>query len=105
VKVYISGPMTGLPDYNRAAFRKAEARLLSRGYDVVNPARVNLPESSEWIDYMRHDIKMLMDCDGIATLPGWDESRGALTEVFLADRLKLPAMDLELWLLREAIAT
>ncbi|MFA5027645.1 MAG: DUF4406 domain-containing protein, partial [Candidatus Methylomirabilota bacterium] len=37
VRVYISGPMTGIPEYNRAAFLAAEARLRALGLEPVNP--------------------------------------------------------------------
>lgn len=42
MKLYLSGPMTGLPDHNREAFNKREGMLKRRGYDVVNPARTDL---------------------------------------------------------------
>jgi hypothetical protein len=41
-KIYLSGPMTGLPDLNFPAFHAEAARLRALGYDVINPAE--LPE-------------------------------------------------------------
>ena len=38
--VYLSGPMTGLPDFNRPAFHAAAAALRAQGYVVINPAEV-----------------------------------------------------------------
>ena len=36
--VYLSGPMTGLPDLNFPAFHAAADKLRSQGVQVVNPA-------------------------------------------------------------------
>lgn len=37
MRIYISGPMTGLPDLNRPAFDAAEKRLTEQGHFVINP--------------------------------------------------------------------
>lgn len=39
MKVYISGPMTGLPEFNYPAFFAAAEALEARGYETINPAR------------------------------------------------------------------
>ena len=41
MRVYISGPMTGLPDLNRTAFDAAEKRLTAQGHFVINPHRIS----------------------------------------------------------------
>ena len=38
LKIYIAGPMTGYPDYNRAAFNAKASELMSEGHIVLNPA-------------------------------------------------------------------
>lgn len=83
-RIYISGPMAGLPGFNKPAFFAAEEALRAAGYYPVNPARNGLPDTAEWHQHMRADIKMLMDCDGLAMLPGWEQSRGAKLEVSIA---------------------
>lgn len=82
--VYISGPMTGIPEYNRDAFLKAELRLRTLGHEVENPWR--LGEQAGWgrHDYMRRDIAALADCDAIYMLPGWLRSWGAKREYLVA---------------------
>ncbi|WP_319942079.1 DUF4406 domain-containing protein [Pseudomonas quasicaspiana] len=40
-RIYISGPMTGLPDFNFPAFAAEANRLRGLGFDVVNPAEIN----------------------------------------------------------------
>ncbi|WP_149528154.1 DUF4406 domain-containing protein, partial [Escherichia coli] len=38
LKIYIAGPMTGYPDYNRAAFNAKASALMAEGHIVLNPA-------------------------------------------------------------------
>ncbi len=37
MRLYIAGPMTGLPDFNYPAFEEARAQLESEGYAVLCP--------------------------------------------------------------------
>ena len=98
MRVYVAGPMMGLPDFNRAAFAEADAHLTAAGFEVVNPASLPEPcEAPEWLDWMRACIPQLVTCDGVAMLPGWGDSRGAVIEVLLADGLGLPAMNVDQW--------
>ncbi len=85
-RIYISGPMTGYDDFNYPAFFSAEERLVKRGYTVVNPAR-NQP-CNTWHDYMRIDIKQMMDCDTLFMLKNWRTSKGACLEHYIAKELK-----------------
>lgn len=86
-RIYISGPMTGLPELNFPAFRAEAARLRALGFEVVNPAEINPDTAMSWHECMRADIRALCDCDTVATLPGWMASNGAHLEVHLAHRL------------------
>lgn len=85
-RLYISGPMTGMPDWNYPAFNAKASELRAMGLEVVNPAEDKEPDL-EWSDYLRIDIRLLMDCDGIYMLPGWSESRGARLEHHVAREL------------------
>lgn len=80
--VYLSGPMTGLPDYNYPAFNAEAARLRAIGYVVENPAEN--PEQDSWRTYMRAALVQLLRCESLAMLPGWERSRGARIEYDLA---------------------
>lgn len=88
-RIYLSGPMTGLPDLNFPAFNAAAARLRALGYLVANPAEINPDKSADWHECLRADIKALCDCDAIALLDGWETSPGAHLELHIAHRLGL----------------
>jgi hypothetical protein len=83
-RIYLCGPMTGLPDYNYPAFNAEAARLRGLGYTVENPAENEHPADQTWPGYMRVAIAQMMTCDAIALLPGWPDSRGAVIERQLA---------------------
>lgn len=83
-RIYLSGPMTGLPGLNFAAFHAMTTNLRAGGHTVTNPAEIN-PDGGTWNDCMRRDIAALMGCDTVATLPGWQESNGAYILRFSAD--------------------
>lgn len=98
VRLYVSGPMSGCKDYNFPAFDLAEASLLEAGFEVENPATKGVIDGWDWHDYLRYDIKQMMDCQGLALLPGWNNSRGARVEVDLARALDMPVRLVNAWL-------
>ena len=63
-RVYLSSPMTGLPELNFPAFRVEAARLRALGFEVVNPTGLN-PEPNT----------------------GWQRSTGAHLEMHVAHRV------------------
>jgi hypothetical protein len=87
IRVYLAGPMTGLPEFNFPAFNRAAASLRASGYFVINPVEIDSDTTGKWEDYMRKDIPQLLTCDQIALLPGWENSRGAKLEKHIADQL------------------
>lgn len=96
--LYIAGPMTGLPDYNRPAFNKAQAQLEAAGYRVLNPARQ--PDGLSYTEYMDRGYDDIRQSDGVALLDGWDESPGANAEVRFADRIAVDASPVGSWLMQ-----
>ena len=78
-KVFISGPMTGLPNYNREEFDKAEEMLLKAGFTVVNPAKFGIDGLTD-ADIARIDLNALLSCNYIYQLEGWTYSKGASAE-------------------------
>jgi len=99
MKIYLSGPMSGLPDLNFPAFNAAARTLRIIGYTVVNPAEfetdvTGLEGRARWVKFLKADIKELMDCDGIVMLPGWENSEGAQLEHITASALDIPVLTL-----------
>ena len=82
--VYISGPMTGLPEFNYPAFFAKAAELRAEGRAVLSPALIVGGQDWEWRDWMREALKMQMEAEVVYMLPGWRKSRGARIERRLA---------------------
>ena len=92
LRVYLSGPMSGIPKYNRPAFLEAERTLSSAGVVVLNPARN--PEGLEYAHYMDISLAMVRSAEIIALLPCADKSPGARAEVAYARSIGLPVLTL-----------
>jgi len=92
-RVYLAGPMTGLPNYNYPAFHAAAKVLRDLGHQVLNPAENPAPACGTWQGYMRMALAQLVQCDCIVLLPGWAESRGARIERKLAQVLHIELAD------------
>lgn len=90
--VYISGPITNDPDHAEK-FAAAFEKLEKAGHDPVNPVCIGLNLKNKLgreptrYEYMREDIKAMMNCDAIYVLPGWIDSWGACIEIELANKL------------------
>jgi len=104
---YLAGPMSGIPAFNYPAFDEAAAELRKMGYKITSPAEMDDPEVAKvalesplgelgdgmvvngechtWGDFLSRDVKLLADeCGGIILLPGWEKSKGARLECFVA---------------------
>lgn len=86
-RIYIAGPMSGLPDLNYPAFDEAALHLRALGYHIENPAENPPPQCASWAGYMRLALAQLVTCDEIHMLRGWQQSRGARIEHDLAVEL------------------
>ena len=95
MRVYISGAISGRePNEVRKDFERAEKLLKSLGWEVVNPLANGLTDAHTWEEHMRADLHLLLECDKVAVLPGWVESKGARLEVFVASELGMEVMQL-----------
>jgi Domain of unknown function (DUF4406) len=102
-RLYIAGPMTGIPQFNFPAFHAAAKALRAEGFEVISPAEEDGPEigaaamqsqdgqldanskiaGQTWGDLLSRDVKIVADkVDGVAFLPGWARSKGARLEAF-----------------------
>lgn len=84
MKIYLSGPITGVANY-RENFRRAKEALTRDGYtQIINPAELCevLPESiASWEDYLEICLDLLDKAEAVVLLPGWDMSRGVRREI------------------------
>ncbi len=91
-RIYLSGPMSGIPDNNIPAFHDYAASLRADGHQVVSPAEIE--ESGTWEMCLRADVRELCTCDAIALMPGWESSKGANLELHIAHRLGMEVIHL-----------
>ena len=104
MKLYIAGPMSGIPSFNLSAFDDMAAWLREQRHEVISPAELDgeetravimasltgnhkdLPPGETWGFYLARDVKILADdgVEAIVVLPGWTRSPGALLETFTA---------------------
>jgi hypothetical protein len=84
-------------DFNFPAFADAVTVLDAAGFAVQSPHAEGQVPGWEWVDYMRRGLRQMLTCDGVATLPGWEGSRGARIEVDLAYDLGMPVRALAAW--------
>ncbi|CUZ68090.1 DUF4406 domain-containing protein [Serratia ureilytica] len=85
--IFISGPMTGIENYNRDAFHHEASQLRHIGFTVLNPAI--FPDGLEHHQYLAMTLVMLEQADAIYLLDGWENSVGAKAEVIRARELNL----------------
>lgn len=90
LKYYISGPISNNPNYVHD-FAEACELLTIAGHDYIDPSMPNaeynaMPKHIAWKMYMHRDIAWLYACDAICMLDGWEQSRGARIERWLAMR-------------------
>ena len=84
-KVYISGAIANYDLEERiAAFGHAARYLSIKGYEPVNPFENGISQDAHWREHMRKDIALLLDCDCIYMLRGWELSKGAKLELDVA---------------------
>lgn len=89
---YIAGPMTGLPEYNYPAFEAVAGVLREAGHHVISPHEVDngdngIPGSVPYKTYIKNGLIALLECNAIVLLNGWNASKGARIEEYVASRL------------------
>ncbi|MEL4071722.1 DUF4406 domain-containing protein [Ochrobactrum sp. GPK 3] len=93
--IYLSGPMTGLPDFNYPRFNAVAAKLRERGHIVYNPAEFQhvgpFPIRQAFAEFTAFICNR---ADTIVLLEGWQASKGARAELALAENCRL---DIEEW--------
>jgi hypothetical protein len=84
--LYLAGPMSGYPDFNRAAFAASAERLRAMGFFVLNPGTLN--PDCDYRQALSVDlIWILAHAEIVAFQEGWRASPGAKAEHALAEAL------------------
>ncbi len=118
-KIYIAGPMSGIPEFNYPAFHKAADQLREAGWIVYSPADIDtlyhgvdiskgnatgsIAQAAAEHGFSRklalqRDLETICWCDdhkgvdAIAMLPGWETSTGAALEHAAAKALGLSVL-------------
>lgn len=97
MRVYLSGPMTGLPEYNYPRFFEVAEVIRDAGHWVYNPAEydftgelVDFPVKEAFAEYCRI---ICTECDAIVLLENWQASTGVAAETSLARAIGVPVID------------
>lgn len=101
--VYISGPMTGVEDFNRPLFTKVKKMVAQTGATVLSPA--DIKQGPPWEQQMKQCVRHIADSTKMVMLPGWENSRGALIEHMIACQVMIPRLYLEDNLMRASTVT
>ena len=81
MRLYVSGPVTNMPERNKPVFASASARLRNAGHTVINPHEIG----EQLLLWESTDLPfMLTGADALALLSGWERSRGATLEHHIA---------------------
>ena len=91
-KIYISGPISGLPIEEAIEnFQEAERLFEMLDFKVFNPIKISPFDAwKTWADYMKDDLAVLLDFthkDCIYMLRGYERSKGAMIELQIAKAL------------------
>lgn len=96
--LYLSGKMTGLPNYGFDLFDANRDFLRECGYNVISPADIDreagidleTPFTEEqYLATIKRDYAAMLEVDGIAFMNNWTDSRGAKLESDFANVLRL----------------
>jgi hypothetical protein len=93
--IYISGPMTGIENYNFPAFNLAADMLRRNGFNVLNPADFGANPKHTWADCLKRDLLAMFNADVVVTLPGAEKSKGAGLETHVARELGIPVVTIK----------
>ena len=110
MKIYLAGPMRGIPEFNYPAFRAGTARLRALGHEVFSPVEhdeqmhgtdISNPTGSHEQAEAEHGFNLCealcadltyicLEAEAVVLLPGWENSKGATAERATALALNKP---------------
>lgn len=111
MKLYLAGPMRGIPEFNFPKFFALAEMVEGMGHDVFNPAHEDMKAGFQPAGltgdedlaelgfdlsgaYMRDLMFICNSAEGVMVMPGWHRSRGAVAEVAVARSLDLKVLAL-----------
>lgn len=118
MKLYLAGPMTGIPKFNFPVFDAWMKRLQYVGFYVVSPHVQDDPvvqaaawasedgdisklpvgmEGSDPLLTATKNVRDIFECDGIALIDGWHKSSGTIHEMATATRFRMPVAPVGMW--------
>lgn len=93
MKIYISGKISGTNlTETRKRFASVAKAMKRLGYEPVNPLENGLSEYDTWEAQIAKDIADLLQCKAIYMLQGWQDSKGARIEHYIATEIGMPIM-------------
>ena len=91
--IYISCKISGTNlTETRKRFASVAKAMKRIGVEPVNPLENGLSEHDTWEAHMLKDIADLLQCKAIYMLQGWQESKGACIEHYIATKIGMPIM-------------
>ena len=85
--IYISGPVSGIKDFNYPLFNRADAWLRSLGFNTISPSKY--PAGLTQSQYMDISLAGVRSADALYVLPNYQKSKGAACEIAYAICLSL----------------
>lgn len=82
-RIYISGPISGLPENEvRLAFSETMRllRMLFPTSEIVNPLDNGLPYEAPWEEHIEADLLTMQECEAVYFMDGWENSLGCQVE-------------------------
>lgn len=96
VSIYLSGRMTGLPDFGGKEFSEYAAKYRAQNFEVHSPHELDRGDhSGTYRGYLRRDCALLLSdtIDRLYLLPSWRDSKGARLEKHLSETVGIPVYD------------
>jgi len=95
--IYIAGPYSAANAWDRhkniAAAEDLSMQAVKAGFAVHCP-HSNFRHAYGWLPesvFVRADITVMLRCDALLILPGWEDSKGTQEEIAIAGKERIPA--------------